>query len=608
MYDANTNLNADNDLTQEQDERTRLEMLVHNGSLRIVFQPIVNLANGEVTGYEALTRPHPDSGFAHPGELFGAAERLGMVWEVEAIARRKAYERAAKFTHGRLIFMNNSPEVFYAPEFADWMRNIVRDLPNLNPSSIVLEVTERQQATEGMDKASTERIAELRDMGFQIAIDDVGAGTNGLNRIMAMRPDWLKLDLELVTHIDSDAFKHNMLRFFVSFARISGIKLVAEGIERDAELTTLIDLGVSHGQGFYLGHPIDNPEEIDGTIAERICEIARLANARRFNDPRAVELGTLATATPAFEQNKRLGDIYDRLELLGSTDGVIVLDGKRFLGWVSQPDIDAAIANGHYDIPLGQLPRVSENVVNHDMRLQDVFGLVAAREGDAILAPLVVRHADHSYRTLSLRQLLITAGTTDWMATRVSPLTGLPNRVVVDHWLTECIRSRDPAHVVFFDLVAFNQYNQAFGFDMGDAMIRQLVGLVRAELNGSDESEFLGHLGSDRFIFTTRSDPMPQMVSLIEAFDNARGDFFSADVLERGKYSVKDVNGTEETMPLTALRVMVLKSPFITATSSNEIHALASEISNQPIDHSRPPIERILTDNRTDVHTRRAAG
>ncbi|MGI9014926.1 MAG: bifunctional diguanylate cyclase/phosphodiesterase [Phycisphaerales bacterium] len=580
------------------DSRQRLQCLIDNELIRIVFQPIVDLQTGEISGYEALTRPLPESGFPHPGALFGDAEKHGLVWELEAVARRKAYERAAEARDATLIFMNNSPEVFYAPEFGPWMHQILRDLPNLDPTRIVLEVTERMQEDEGMDEGAAARIAELRNLGFSIAIDDVGAGTNGLNRIMSMRPDWLKLDIELITNIDTDAFKHNMLRFFVSFARMSSIRLVAEGIERDAELTALINLGVSHGQGYYLGMPNRERSQIDCDVSDRIREIAHMADARRFSDPRSVAIGTLATAAPSFEREERLGDIRSRLALLGVSDGLIVLDGHRYLGWIANSDIEYAIAAGLDEQTLGTLPRSEVELVGEDMRLQDVFGLVAARPDDSILTPIILRKTDGSYRTLTLRQLLIDAGSTDWMASRVAPLTGLPNRVVADFWLTNCIRSGDPAHVALLDVRQFEAYNLAFGYDMGDAILRRLVGVLSAELRTADDSEFLAHIGEDRFLLTMRKDPIASLINILERFDEARAEFFAPETLQRGTYTSCDARGNPRELPLTVLQASVLYSPMLVASSPAEIHSLLNQLLLRSLPDHASPVDRIITDQR----------
>ena len=118
---------------------------------------------------------------------------------------------------------------------------------------MVLEITELSDEQDFPGLA--EQVKRLRDMGFDAAIDDAGAGASGLNRIMIIRPTWIKLDREFVRGIDTDRYKQNLVRFFVHFARLSGVSVIAEGIEHKSELAMVIDLGVRYAQGYYLGHP-----------------------------------------------------------------------------------------------------------------------------------------------------------------------------------------------------------------------------------------------------------------------------------------------------------------------------------------------------------------
>jgi EAL domain-containing protein (putative c-di-GMP-specific phosphodiesterase class I) len=123
----------------------------------------------------------------------------------------------------------------------------------LTADRIVLELTERSDFT--IVPRLPERIHELRTRGFEIAVDDMGAGTNGLHMIAAVRPDWLKIDRELISEIDGDSYRRDLLRSLASFARDRGIRVVAEGVERPEELAVTADLGIGFAQGFLIGRP-----------------------------------------------------------------------------------------------------------------------------------------------------------------------------------------------------------------------------------------------------------------------------------------------------------------------------------------------------------------
>src|SRR5690606_29389911 len=118
--------------------------------------------------------------------------------------------------------------VFADPRFVETLIDETDHLAGIGRNRVVIELTERSE--HGVVGRLAEQFEHLRSAGFLLAIDDVGAGTSGLNRIMRLRPHWLKLDGELVSSIDTAPFKQNLIRFFVHFARLSNIRLLAEGI------------------------------------------------------------------------------------------------------------------------------------------------------------------------------------------------------------------------------------------------------------------------------------------------------------------------------------------------------------------------------------------
>jgi EAL domain-containing protein (putative c-di-GMP-specific phosphodiesterase class I) len=136
----------------------------------------------------------------------------------------------------------------------------------LSPADIVLELTERCAMSDfGAFRAALEY---LRALGFCIAVDDAGAGYGSLQALSEVRPDWLKVDLTLVRSVDSDEVRARLIESLVAFSRRVGSKLIAEGIETQAELDTLRSLGVRFGQGFLLAEPaapFPADEDLPGT-------------------------------------------------------------------------------------------------------------------------------------------------------------------------------------------------------------------------------------------------------------------------------------------------------------------------------------------------------
>jgi EAL domain-containing protein (putative c-di-GMP-specific phosphodiesterase class I) len=238
---------------EEAARRRELERLLRERTIRSVYQPIVRLGAGEVFGFEALTRCPADSLFDGPLALFGFAERNGYAYALDRLAREKAIESVPTLTAAQKIFINVTMGIMKDPRFvsgqtAQWLRR-----RGLRQGQVVLELTERSSID---DFGEAKKILRhYREQGYEIAIDDAGAGYSSLQAIVELRPDYIKIDKSLVQNADRDEMKKQMLRTFVRFAKRMDIRIVAEGIERPQELRMLRTMGVDFGQGYLLGKP-----------------------------------------------------------------------------------------------------------------------------------------------------------------------------------------------------------------------------------------------------------------------------------------------------------------------------------------------------------------
>lgn len=258
--------------------RQRLVTTIAGGSIQSVFQPIADLKTMRPMGLESLSRPLGACAFSNAGELFEAAEQLGMLWPLERLTRAVTLSAIAGWPTKTKLFLNCSPLVMLDDRFVSEISTALSSSRELSPSDIVLEITERSDT--GVLPELPERVRVLRARGFQIAIDDVGAGTSGLNLITTIRPDWLKLDRQLIADIDADPFRQSLIGAIADFANQNGIRIVAEGVERHEELDTVIGLGVNFAQGYFLGRP--------GKISTALSPESLAWHARRGTQPREV--------------------------------------------------------------------------------------------------------------------------------------------------------------------------------------------------------------------------------------------------------------------------------------------------------------------------------
>ena len=227
-----------------------LRQVLDDGLLHPVFQPVVDLRGGAAVGQEALIRGPRGSTLERPDQLFDAAREQGLVAELDAHCRIAAFQAAADAGLGRgaVLFVNMEPEgVGGASEELE--ERALQAPPDLQ---VIVEVTERALTSE--PAGLLRQVTRLREHGFGIAVDDVGADSRSLALMPFIRPDVIKLDLRLVQERPSVEIAQ-ILGAVSAQAESTGATVLAEGIETEDQVLTARSLGAGYAQGWYFGHP-----------------------------------------------------------------------------------------------------------------------------------------------------------------------------------------------------------------------------------------------------------------------------------------------------------------------------------------------------------------
>lgn len=230
---------------QDVDAAERVTDALATRAFTTVFQPIVDLCTDEVVGAEALTRfalrPHRP-----PDVWFADAHRIGLGVELELAAMHAALGHLRELPLPVFLALNVASETVMSPDLS-------RELEGFDPRRLVLELTEH---VEFGDYPELRRaLTAIRSQGVRLAVDDVGAGSAGLSHVVKLAPDIIKIDRELISGIDFDPVRRDLMSAVVSVAPGLGATIVAEGVETKDERDTLVTIGVELGQGYYLGRP-----------------------------------------------------------------------------------------------------------------------------------------------------------------------------------------------------------------------------------------------------------------------------------------------------------------------------------------------------------------
>jgi len=216
-------------------------------SLWMAYQPIVSWSAQRVVAYEALLRT-AEPAIPHPGAFLDAAERLHRLDDLGRAVRASVAGSGAAAPDGAQLFVN-----LHSQDLLD--ETLFRgDSPLAGLASrVVLEITERASLDDVKDVRA--RIAALRDLGYRIAVDDLGAGYAGLTSFANLEPEIVKLDMSLVRNVHQEPTKQRLIRSMVSLCREMSIQVVAEGVETVEERDVVVDLGCDLLQGYLFAKP-----------------------------------------------------------------------------------------------------------------------------------------------------------------------------------------------------------------------------------------------------------------------------------------------------------------------------------------------------------------
>jgi len=277
LFDPSMERDAVNRLELQTDLRLALEQ----HQFQLMYQPIVSLVDGRVTGVEALLRwHHPTRGVISPTEFISIAEETGLIvpigqWVLEEACRKA---RAWQLSYGRasspMMSVNLSARQFQRPELAGNIREVLLET-GLDPRCLTVEITESALMRDAETTFTTLRV--LKDLGVQVAIDDFGTGYSSLSYLKRFPVDILKIDRSFVDGLGQDPQDTAIVQSIVALAKTLSLRITAEGIETPSQRAHLQELGCDLGQGYLFARPLA-PHEVEvllgGAHEHGVCDLA----------------------------------------------------------------------------------------------------------------------------------------------------------------------------------------------------------------------------------------------------------------------------------------------------------------------------------------------
>ncbi|WP_395006938.1 GGDEF domain-containing protein [Undibacterium sp.] len=562
-----------------------LKRIIEDRHLNARFQPIIQMSDGRVLGYEGLIRGPSDSPLHSPINLFQAAAEHNLSVSVEHLCRRIVLEQFKALNLPGKLFLNVSPECLLQRDarHGDTL-NYIHEL-GINPESVIIELTEYQPTH---DYALLhEAVLHYRQMGFEIAIDDLGEGFSSLRLWSELQPEFVKIDMHFIHGIDKDAVKQQFVRSIQGIAEKSGSRVVAEGIETQAELITLRDLGVACGQGYHIAKPHANPAKAIS------AEVAKALSARQFmkaiplvvSEP-AVTIKNLIK-TPPFITSSTLNNEVENLFLA---------DPKLRIIPVVDQQIPVGIINRHAMIDRFSRPFQRELygrkpcsifmdskplVVEQNTSLQQVSHMIVEADPEHLINGIIVVE-NGQYSGLATGPDLMREITKMQIeaARYANPLTQLPGNVPINQHIDQLLQDQTPFLACYCDLDHFKPFNDIYGYQRGDEVIQITSKIITQHCDHNQD--FVGHIGGDDFIVLFRSEDWElRCQNILQTFADEIVDFYSIEDRERGGYISEDRQGKKVFYPLISLSLGVIRANAGQYASHHQIAIAAADAKKQ---------------------------
>jgi EAL domain-containing protein (putative c-di-GMP-specific phosphodiesterase class I)/GGDEF domain-containing protein len=522
----------------------RIEDLIARSELSAVFQPIVDFEDGAILGYEGLIRGPHGTTLETPYALFAQAAAEGSVIALERAAAHTCIEAFAKLSYDGKLFLNFSAGAIreLASERDDTFA-MLRDV-GVDADRIVIELTEQSAIP---DVGSfLPAISMLRTAGAQFALDDYGTANASMNLWVRLQPDVVKIDRFFIHDIASDPLKFEAVKAMQHFAAASGARLVAEGIENEADLIVVRDMGIGCGQGYFFGRPNARPPRAVGDDARQAIraghiavfpEATRTVSASPSGGMASAKMVVHAPALPREATNNDVLELFNRLPTLHA---VAVVERNEPVALINRRAFMDRYALPYHRELFGKRPcmlfaNASPVIIEKSMTVEDMAKLLAS-DDQRYLADGFVITDQGQYVGLGTGESLVRAVTEVRIeaARYANPLTFLPGNIPISSHITRLLGHDAGFYACYVDLNHFKPFNDQYGYWQGDEVLK-FAAHVLAEVC-DPMRDFLGHVGGDDFLILFQSDDWRERAQrAIHVFNEGAQRFYApADRLAGG--------------------------------------------------------------------------
>jgi len=534
------------------------KQIIYNERITTVFQPIISLKSGSIFAFEALSRGPRNTVFESPISLFEHAEKNNCLMDLEKLCLRNAVSNAQLDLKERKLFVNVNPLLLNSTNYIQHQLLELLQSSKIPLKNIVLELTERNGIEDYV--SFREKLRAYRNLGFQIAIDDAGAGYSSLQAIAELVPEFVKIDISLIRGIDKNPIKRALLETLVNFTYKIGARIICEGIESQQELNTIAAMGCDYGQGFLLGRPGRIIEDLDQDIKHLITRHDRMG---QYYHDIPLKIGDIVMNQAPINADISVEELIDRFNENKGTSGLVVVEKEYPVGLIMRDRLFSLLGSRYgYDLfvkkKVTQVMDKSPLIMPWLTSIDDAARQVAERLSQGKSDYLIITREERYAGVVSVSQLLDTLAAIQLEQAKDSnPLTGLPGNRLLTRRIIEDVRNSSDFMVLYFDLDNFKAFNDKFGFEHGDRAIVMLANiLVEVAQKCGNADDLISHIGGDDFVIVTSIDKGEELaMKTIEIFDERIIDYYDYESIEKGFFIAHDRKGQQMQFPIMSLSV-----------------------------------------------------
>ncbi|MBB4568391.1 GGDEF domain-containing protein [Rhizobium leucaenae] len=532
------------------------------------FQPIVETGTGTVFGYESLMRGQERIGFDSPIQILDEAERTGQLLGLEQMVTSRALAKFATLANARTATLFLNLDVRLIPQGETLVDGLLQHMKKagIAPSSVCFEFSERFDNTSVPEFCDL--VAKMRDAGFKLAIDDFGVGHGEMKLLSDYPVDYLKIDRHFVANIDRNARKRHILRNLVHIAHVLGTRVIAEGIETEAEFLICREFGVDLVQGWFIARPTTLINELKLAFPH-LQDLGKMArNSQSLDEilirkqievlPTIRENDSIDSVFELFRRNPRRA-YFPVVNASGEPRGI--MHEYRLKEYIYQPFGRDLLKNKVYERSISHFVEMAP-IVGLDSDADTLMTIFANMESSDCL---IVTEGTHYAGIVSAASLIKVINEKQLkIAQDQNPLTGLPGNRAIHDFMQNAGRDGDEVrHFCYCDFDNFKPFNDAYGFHLGDHAISLFAALIRRYFFA--ERHFLGHVGGDDFFIGATGwsvDELREVLDrLLADFHADVREFYSAEDRAAGRIRGHARSGAEALFPLMRCSIGILELP-----------------------------------------------